>query len=86
MDFNEHKVTQLVDQAYKRIQGLYDYYQLSFSDHDKFQNESPAIMQSINKIESSAFLSYEEMLVICHKWIENYHLLFKRRIYFKRLV
>ena len=90
MDFIEHQMTQkdidlLIDQAYKRIQSLYDYYQLSSNDFDLFPKESPALTNSIKQIEDTALLSYQEMRVICHKWIENHHLLFKRRVYFKRI-
>ena len=90
MDFIEHQMTQkdidlLIDQAYKRIQSLYDYYQLSSNDFDFFPKESPALSDSIRQIEVTAFLSFQEMRVICHKWIENHHLLFKRRVYFKRI-
>ena len=90
MDSNQHTMTQkdiddLIDQAYRRIQSLYDYYQLSANDFDLFPKESPALTNSIKQIEETALLSYQEMRVICHKWIENHHLLFKRRVYFKRI-
>jgi hypothetical protein len=78
-------IDDLIDQAYRRIQSLYDYYQLSANDFDFFPKESPALSDSIRQIEETAFLSYQEMRVICHKWIENHHLLFKRRVYFKRI-
>lgn len=79
------EINQLIDQAYKRIQSLFDYYQLSCADYDLFPKESPALMESIYKIEETPLLSYQDMRVICHKWIENHHLLFKRRVYFKRI-
>jgi hypothetical protein len=90
MDSIQHQMTQkdiddLIDQAYRRIQSLYDYYQLSANDFDLFPKESPALSDSIRQIEETALLSYQEMRVICHKWIENHHLLFKRRVYFKRI-
>jgi hypothetical protein len=86
----QHQMTQkdiddLIDQAYRRIQSLYDYYQLSANDFDLFPKESPALSDSIRQIEETALLSYQEMRVVCHKWIENHHLLFKRRVYFKRI-
>ena len=79
------EINELIDQAYKRIQSLFDYYQLSCADYDLFPKESPALVESINKIEETSLLSYQDMRVICHKWIENHHLLFKRRVYFKRI-
>lgn len=90
MDSIQHQMTQkdiddLIDQAYRRIQSLYDYYQLSANDFDLFPKESPALSDSIRQIEETALLSYQEMRVVCHKWIENHHLLFKRRVYFKRI-
>jgi hypothetical protein len=82
---SDQEINSLVDQAYRRIQSLFDYYQLSSADYDLFAKESPALIDAINKVEETTLLSYQDMRVVCHKWIENHHLLFKRRVYFKRI-
>lgn len=85
MDSSEHQITALVDRAYRRIQALFDYYQLSAVDYSFFEKESPKLLETIWKIEDTCILSYEDMKIICHKWIENHHLMFKRRAYFRRV-
>lgn len=87
MDSQKHQadIKALVDRAYTRIQALFDYYQMEASDFDFFKKESPRLLETIDKIEDSGILSYEDMIGQCHKWIENHHLLFKRRAYFRRI-
>lgn len=80
MDF---AIQGLIDRAYVRIQALYDFYEMTASDFEKFKVESPRLLETIEKIEDVNILSYEEMKIVCHKWIENYHLLFKRRAYLR---
>jgi hypothetical protein len=74
----------LLNRSYRRIQAYYDFYRISSEDFLFFEKESPSLFKAIDSIEDTPLLKLEEMEIICKKWVENYHSLFKRRAYFRK--
>lgn len=81
---NRDEIDKLVDRAYKRIQAYFDFYRITDKDFPFFEKESPKLFETIRAIEDTPRLKLEEMQVMCTKWVENYHSLFKRRAYFRK--